>query len=113
MTSIRITTNDFLVNINLVTPSSQKNAVKALGARWDAGKKWWYIVDIADLATFVHWMPNMAAATQRFLTEPPQATKSQFSLPTPDNVPAKSVGNVADCGCDAIPWEDCIPTTKV
>ena len=37
------------IRINLVTPFSEKDAVKALGARWDQVKKLWYIVDVADL----------------------------------------------------------------
>jgi hypothetical protein len=33
------------MRINLLTPFAEKDAVKALGARWDAAKKCWYIVD--------------------------------------------------------------------
>ena len=40
------------MRINLVTPYAEKDAVKALGARWDATKKLWYIVDVADLTPF-------------------------------------------------------------
>nr|MDP2192790.1 DUF5710 domain-containing protein [Rhodoferax sp.] len=36
------------MRINLVTPFAEKDAVKALGARWDAAKKIWYITDVAD-----------------------------------------------------------------
>src|SRR5450830_802080 len=31
------------MRINLVTPFTEKDAVKALGARWDSAKKLWYI----------------------------------------------------------------------
>ena len=41
----------------------EKDTVKALGARWDAIKKLWYIVDITDFTSFMHWIPNMEAAT--------------------------------------------------
>jgi len=51
------------MRINLVTPFSEKDTVKALGARWDATKKLWYIVDITDFTSFRRWIPNMEAAT--------------------------------------------------
>ena len=41
------------MRINLVTPFAEKDAAKALGARWDATKKLWYIVDVADLDTAI------------------------------------------------------------
>ena len=41
------------MRINLVTPFAEKDAVKALGARWDAAKKLWYITDVADLTPFM------------------------------------------------------------
>ena len=50
------------MRINLVTPFAEKDAVKALGARWDASQKLWYIVDVADLTPFLRWIPNMEAA---------------------------------------------------
>ena len=37
------------MRINLVTPFAEKDAVKALGARWDATRKVWFIQDVADL----------------------------------------------------------------
>jgi hypothetical protein len=40
------------MRINFVTPFAEKDAVKALGARWDAAKKCWYITDVADLTPF-------------------------------------------------------------
>lgn len=67
---------------NLITPFAEKDAVKALGARWDADKKTWYITDVADLAPFARWIPDLAAAT-------------------------KPTVEVPHCGCDVLPWEDC------
>lgn len=51
------------MRINLVTPFAEKDAVKALGARWDAAKKYWYIVDVADLAPLKRWISDRVAAT--------------------------------------------------
>lgn len=100
------------MRINLVTPFAEKDAVKALGARWDAVKKCWYIVDVADLSPFTRWIPNLDAAMDgsggnSLLTKP---TSNQ---PAPVNIPANSDTGVADCGCDILPWEDCEHTARV
>ena len=99
------------MRINLVTPFAEKDAVKTLGARWDAAKKCWYIVDVAELAPFARWIPNMETA-MNVSGATPQMTKPKFSLPKPANAPAKSVNDVADCGCDVLPWDDCVHTAK-
>ena len=52
------------MRINLVTPFAEKDAVKALGACWDASKKLWYIVNVTDLTPFLRWIPNMEAAME-------------------------------------------------
>ena len=52
------------MRINVVKPFAEKDAVKALGARWGAKKKIWYIADVADLTPFLRWIPNLAAATE-------------------------------------------------
>ncbi len=97
------------MRINLVTPFAEKDAVKALGARWDATKKCWYIVDVADLTPFKRWIPNMDVAKDASAGAPPE-TKTKFKLPKPA---LASINNVADCGCDVLPWEDCVHTAKV
>lgn len=96
------------MRINLVTPFAEKDAVKALGARWDPAKKCWYITDVADLTPFLRWIPNMEAAkvSPQALNMPPKTTPTDIAVPTKHN------GGVADCGCDVLPWEDCVHTTK-
>ena len=99
------------MRINLVTPFAEKDAVKALGARWDAAKKCWYIVDVADLAPFKRWIPDLDAAVDASGAVP-KATKPKMSSRTPVIVPAKSDAGVADCGCIVRPWDDCVHTIK-
>jgi hypothetical protein len=99
------------MRINLITPFAEKDAAKALGARWDAAKKCWYIVDAADLTPFSRWIPNMDAAMDVSGSTPPM-TKPKLSASTPANAPVKSVNDVADCGCDVRPWDDCMHTIK-
>jgi hypothetical protein len=106
------------MRINLVTPFAEKDAVKALGARWDAAKKCWYIVDVADLSPFSRWIPNMEAAKEgKGADGAAQVTKPRISPPAlvngparPVNAPAKPANDVADCGCDVLPWDDCVHT---
>jgi hypothetical protein len=93
------------MRINLVTPFAEKDAAKALGARWDATKKLWYIVDVADLTPFMRWIPDMQASAE--------------TLPTADSPPlhkapiaSKVASEVPHCGCDVLPWEACSHTPK-
>ena len=44
--------------IYLTVPYAQKDAAKALGARWDAANKKWTISADKDLAIFKHWQPQ-------------------------------------------------------
>jgi hypothetical protein len=102
------------MRITLVTPFAEKDAVKALGARWDATKKCWYFTDVADLAPFARWIPDLRAAMAGSEATPP--VKSRFALSTPASVteskPTKPTNDKADCGGDVLPWEDCIHTAK-
>ena len=99
------------MRINLVAPFAEKDAAKALGARWDSTKKLWYIVDVADLTPFLRWIPNMDVATADAL--------ASGTLPDPsDKVPIKrsagivttSTVKVAYCGCTERAWEHCVHT---
>lgn len=87
------------MRINLLTPFAEKDAAKALGARWDAKTKNWYVVDVADLTPFLRWMPPVAAPSQDCAsgTAPAQA---------------KSAAQVPHCGCHVLPWEDCVHTVQ-
>jgi hypothetical protein len=108
------------MRINLVAPFAEKDAVKALGARWDVAKKCWYIVDVADLTPFSRWIPNMEAAKEgKGADGAAPAMKPRISPPVlvngpaqPANAKALSINDVADCGCDVLPWDDCVHTAK-
>ena len=101
------------MRINLVTPFAEKDAAKALGARWDSAKKQWYIVDVADLTPFSRWIPKLDAA---------KATAIEHTAP-PNNPPTETVPirrsagvvttstlKVVHCGCKVLAWEDCTHT---
>lgn len=89
------------MRINLVTPFAEKDAVKALGARWDPAKKLWYITDVADLAPFMRWIPNLEAASE------PSGGAAKVTAKQSPGVITKSAVVVPRCGCTVLPWVDC------
>ena len=73
------------MRINLNCPYSEKDQAKSLGARWDASRKTWYIVDVEDLSPFLKWLPK---------------TKVKKPLQTGGEIKFL-------CSCATPPWEDC------
>ena len=103
------------MRINLVIPFTEKDAVKALGARWDATKKTWYIADVADLTPFMRWIPDMETAMGNSTDAVKRSTKSTakarvnpFKGPT-----TGPTIDVPHCGCNVLPWEDCEHTSNL
>jgi hypothetical protein len=47
-----------VLRIDLIVPFAEKDAAKALGARFDPGTKCWYVPDGANPAPFEKWMPR-------------------------------------------------------
>ena len=103
------------MRINLVTPFAEKDAAKALGARWDATLKVWYISDVKDLTPFQRWIPDMKAATAVSAIEPAgpamkiNVKASGGSLPPTTPMPNVQVPH---CGCAVLPWDACVHTRK-
>lgn len=103
------------MRINLVTPFAEKDAVKALGARWDAAKKCWYIVDVADLTPFARWIPDMAAAaTVAGSADGPNRLAKDAAKNQVNEYQGLTTGpaEVPHCGCGVLPWDDCVHTAK-
>jgi hypothetical protein len=101
------------LRINLVTPFAEKDAAKALGARWDSTSKLWYIVDVADLTPFLRWIPNLEATTRVSVRSDDQRSRQAESgqIERSAVTIASSAILVAHCGCSVRPWEDCEHTT--
>ncbi len=102
------------MRINLVTPFAEKDAVKVLGARWDAAQKVWYIKDVADLTPFLRWIPNTEVATESSVTGT-ALVKTHPPKPQPQKshgVSTKPTIEVPHCGCNVLPWEDCEHTSN-
>ena len=97
------------MRIDLKVPFVEKDTAKALGARWDAAKKIWYIMDVTDFTAFMRWIPDVAAATEgsaggttRQSTKPGKVPieQSEVVITGPAVV-------MLHCGCNVLPWEDC------
>ncbi len=102
------------MRINLVTPFSEKDVVKALGARWDATKKTWYISDVADLTPFLRWIPDLAATEKSVCrVGPALGNVAVAPIRRSEGAITTSAVEVACCDCRALPWEDCGHTAAV
>lgn len=100
------------MRINLVTPFAEKDAVKALGARWDPAKKIWYVNDVADLTPFQRWIPDLKAATNGGVASTAVAASAR-KTPSPPQRKTPMM-DVPHCGCAVLPWEPCAhsPATR-
>lgn len=45
------------MRVNLKVPYEEKLEVKKLGARWDPGRRTWYIENVENVAPFLRWIP--------------------------------------------------------
>lgn len=110
------------MRINLTTPFSERNKVKALGARWDPNRKTWYIVNVEDLTPFKQWIPEIAdwneqEAARKAVNKPQKARKAQGEGNPPgskQNAPKRASAPrttgpavLESCGCSVLPWEHC------
>ena len=102
------------MRIDLKVPFAEKDTAKALGARWDAAKRIWYVKDVSDLTPFSRWISvsnvDQGGATRG--TTPKATTTGNVAV-------GQTVGAVTGpavvaphCGCDVQPWEDCEHTVK-
>ena len=101
------------MRINLVTPFAEKDAVKALGARWDSAQKHWYIVDVADLTPFLRWIPDIDAVMAGALDSafsPTDKRAEKAPIRRSAGVITTSTLKVPCCGCQVRAWEDCTHT---
>lgn len=99
------------MRINLVTSFAEKDQAKALGARWDAVRKLWYVVDVADLAPFMRWIPDLAAASQGAVHAPTARAAAAPKVGAETSRPGtltRPLVSFPHCGCAALPWEACV-----
>ena len=103
------------MRINLVTRFADKDKVKALGARWDAARKTWYVNDAVDLDAFTRWIPSLEADgdTSAGASGAVSAlAKPSARIDSTESVTTHSTNAIPICGCSVLPWEDCIHTKQ-
>lgn len=97
------------MRFDLKVPFAEKDAAKALGARWDAANKLWYVADKADMAPFAKWSPTPREATagtaQSALKRPAVTGKPQTQTSGLVQIGSKYVEQTRSCAC--LPWEVC------
>jgi len=102
------------MRVDLRVPFAEKDAAKALGARWDAAKKIWYVQDVAELTPFMRWNPALKAASQGSAGGTTrQSTKTGKAAVEPSEGAITGPAAVTPhCGCNVLPWEDCEHTAN-
>ncbi len=88
--------------IFLTVPFAEKDQAKALGARWNAAQKKWYVPDGANSALFEKWHPQAAASSAS------SAGKSVMKGASMMEVGLTITGEkYLALDHDCIPWEPC------
>jgi hypothetical protein len=94
----------------LNVPYAQKDAAKALGARWDPANKKWYVPAGKDLALFAQWQTETASLPSP--TTPLARAKSPLTVASAENNSAVSgvithatIKDFVAYSGDAPPWD--------
>jgi exodeoxyribonuclease VII large subunit len=84
--------NPAVANTYLTVSFKDKDAAKALGARWDGLQRQWFVPDGRDLTPFAQWLP---AGLESGALSVPSAASSSSSLFTTHQLSAATAGNTA------------------
>jgi hypothetical protein len=82
----------------LNVPFAQKDEAKALGARWDAIKKKWFVPAGKDVALFAKWQAESGAAE----SPSPKASSSKSAAGAKTHA---TIENFVAYNGDAPPWD--------
>src|ERR1700759_2919669 len=96
------------MRFNLKVPFAEKDAAKALGARWDAASKLWYVEDKADMTPFSKWNPTPrdgSTVSSAASARAPAKAKAPDSSEGIVIVGSKYVELPRVCAC--LPWDVC------
>jgi hypothetical protein len=88
------------MRINLKVPFAQKDAAKELGARWDAARKIWYVVDPEAIEVFSDWLPEVDTPGT---TQPAAGSRSLGAA----GVKTGPGTFKPMCDCGVLPWDHC------
>ena len=93
----------------LNVPFAQKDAAKALGARWDADYKKWYVPGDKDIALFAQWQAQ-SGALESAPSKPKARAASSKTGSSANNAGAGVITHAADkdfvaYNGDEPPWD--------
>ena len=93
----------------LNVPYAQKDAAKALGARWDPANKKWYVPNGKDLALFAQWSVDNETTDVSSPTKP--ATRARIAVASTNShsstgvITHPSIKDFVAYSGDAPPWD--------
>lgn len=85
---------------NLKVPFAEKDQAKALGARWDATKRLWYVQNVSDLGPFARWLPQGGDV-------PTASAGTGAGRKTEAASVVKTGSRYFKLDCDCLPWVGC------
>lgn len=88
--------------IYLNVPYAEKDAAKALGARWDAAQKKWYAPDSADIMQFSKWH---TPADDTAATSTPKNTLSPTAKTSSGILTQPTIKDFVAYNGEAPPWD--------
>ena len=97
----------------LNVPFAQKDAAKALGARWDAANKKWYVPGDKDIALFAQWQAQSgvsASAATTTTSKPKTRAAATKTAAATNNASSGVITHAADkdfvaYNGDEPPWD--------
>ena len=87
----------------LNVPYAEKDAAKALGARWDAAIKKWYAPGAADIALFTKWAAESVSSDSSSATIPVKE-QTKTGKPSADTITRPTIKDFAAYDGDLPPW---------
>lgn len=93
------------MRFNLKVPFAEKEAAKKLGARWDAARKIWYVVNQDDMQPFSKWSPTVHDDSE--VVPIPQKKAAVMRSESTGKVYVGSQYVELPLVCECPPWEVC------
>lgn len=93
------------MRLNLKVPFAEKDDAKKLGARWDAGRKIWYVEGKEDLTPFSRWSPTPHETSADGGRMQKSASAKNQDSSGKVQVGSRYVEHPRVCDCP--PWEVC------
>jgi hypothetical protein len=93
--------------IYLAVPYAQKDAAKALGARWDPAHKKWYVPASINITPFAKWQPEALTSelSTTALTSPKARASSSRNGSSRPAITYPTVKDFVAYNGDEPPWE--------